>query len=45
MMPANCPFFGDDPKIEKEINSRPMKCLGWRTPSEALLKESHRLIV
>ena len=32
-------------KVEKEINNRPMKCLGWRTPSEALRKERHRLIV
>ena len=31
-------------KVEKEINSRPMKCLGWRTPSEAMLKQRHRLI-
>ena len=32
-------------KVEKEINSRPMKCLGWRTPSEAFLKQKHRLII
>ena len=32
-------------RVEKEINNRPMKCLGWRTPSEALRKEKHRLIV
>ena len=32
-------------KVEKEINSRPMKCLGWRTPSEAFLREKQRLIV
>ena len=30
-------------RVEKEINNRPMKCLGWRTPSEALWKEKHRL--
>ena len=31
-------------KVEKEINNRPMKCLGWRTPSEAFLKQNHKLI-
>ena len=31
-------------KVEKEINNRPMKCLGWRTPSETFLKQNHRLI-
>ena len=32
-------------KVEKEINSRPMKCLGWRTPSEVFLKQKQRLII
>ena len=32
-------------RVEKEINSRPMKCLGWRTPSEVFLKQKHRLII
>jgi transposase, IS30 family len=25
-------------KIEFEINNRPMKCLDWRTPYEAMMK-------
>ena len=32
-------------KVEKEINNRPMKCLGWRTPLEAVLKQKQRLII
>ena len=32
-------------KVEKEINNRPMKCLGWRTPSEVFLKQKQRLII
>ena len=27
-------------KIEKEINQRPMKCLGWRSPYELMLKKN-----
>jgi len=27
-------------KVEFEINNRPMKCLDWRTPHEAMLKKS-----
>jgi len=27
-------------RYEKEINSRPMKCLGWRTPYEVMFKKS-----
>jgi len=27
-------------KVEFEINNRPMKCLDWRTPYEAMMKKS-----
>ena len=26
-------------KIEEELNNRPMKCLGWKTPSEVVYSE------
>jgi len=29
--------------LEEKLNSRPMKCLNWKTPSEMMRKEKNML--